>query len=92
MKVIMTDIHRSEPSLTEREKREASKIETLTGLEREIIALVGTGLKDKQIAEQLLTEEIAVRRHLKSIFDKLEVNDRLDLVIYAYLHGLANLP
>ena len=92
MQVIMTDIHRSKLGLTESEKLEASKIETLTGLEREIIAMVGEGLKDKQIAERLLIDEIALRHHLKSVFDKLQVNDRLDLVIYAYLHGLSMVP
>jgi DNA-binding NarL/FixJ family response regulator len=92
VEVIMTEIHRSGPTLTEREKLEAIKIDRLTGEEREIIAMVGKGLKDKQIAEILLTNEIAVCHSLKSIFEKLEVADRLDLVIYSYLNGLARLP
>jgi DNA-binding NarL/FixJ family response regulator len=33
-----------------------------------------------------------VRHHLTSIFDKLGVTDRLELVIYAYRHNLAKLP
>jgi DNA-binding NarL/FixJ family response regulator len=85
-------MHRSKHGLTEGEKLEATKIDTLTGQEREIIAMVGKGLKDKQIAEHLFMDETAVYHYLKSIFDKLEVSDRLDLVIYAYLHGLAKLP
>ncbi|HSX81987.1 MAG TPA: LuxR C-terminal-related transcriptional regulator [Candidatus Saccharimonadia bacterium] len=33
--------------------------------------------------------ETTVRHHLTSIFAKLEVTDRLELVIYTYQHGLA---
>jgi DNA-binding NarL/FixJ family response regulator len=33
-----------------------------------------------------------VRHHLTAIFDKLEVDDRLELVVYAYRHGLVELP
>ena len=73
---------------------EAAKIETLTEREREVILLVGEGLKNKQIAERLrpIVTETTVRHHLTSIFAKLEVSDRLELVIYAYKHGLAKLP
>jgi DNA-binding NarL/FixJ family response regulator len=92
VEVVMTNRYRSKPPLTNGEKLEAIKIDTLTGQEREIIAMVGKGLKDKQIAEYLYIDEKAVRQNLKSIFDKLEVCNRLDLVIYAYLHGLAMLP
>ena len=71
---------------------EAAKIETLTGREREVINLVGEGLKNKGIAERLCISETTVRHHLTSIFAKLEVSDRLGLVIYAFKHGLATLP
>lgn len=71
---------------------EAAKIETLTTREREVIGLVGEGLKNKAIAERLFISETTVRHHLTSIFAKLGVCDRLGLVIYAYKHGLATLP
>jgi DNA-binding NarL/FixJ family response regulator len=71
---------------------EAEKIATLTAREREIIAQIGHGLKNKQIAEHLFISETTVRHHLTSIFNKLEVCDRLELVIYAYRHKLACVP
>lgn len=71
---------------------EAAKIETLTTREREVIDLVGEGLKNKALAERLFISETTVRHHLTSIFAKLGVSDRLGLVIYAYKHGLATLP
>jgi two-component system, NarL family, nitrate/nitrite response regulator NarL len=67
---------------------EATKIATLTKRERETIALIGEGLKNKQIAARLFISEATVRHHLTSIFSKLTVSDRLELIIYAYCHGL----
>jgi DNA-binding NarL/FixJ family response regulator len=71
---------------------EAAKIATLTKREREIIPLVGEGLKNKQIADRLFISETTVRHHLASIFDKLGVSDRFGLIILAYRHGLAKPP
>jgi DNA-binding NarL/FixJ family response regulator len=71
-----------------RERIEAAKIATLTCREREIISLIGEGLKNKQIAARLYISETTVRHHLTSVFDKLGVADRLELVIYAFHHGL----
>jgi two-component system nitrate/nitrite response regulator NarL len=68
---------------------EVAKIATLTPRERAIIALIGEGLKNRQIAERLCLSEITVRHHLTAIFDKLGVIDRLELVVYAYRHSLA---
>ena len=72
--------------------REASKIAKLTKREREIIALVGEGLKNAEIAERLFISRTTVRHHLTSVFTKLDVPDRLKLIVYAYRHGLARLP
>ncbi len=71
---------------------EAAKIAALTEREREVIRLVGAGLKNKDIADRLYISETTVRHHLTSIFSKLGVADRLELVIYAYHHGLAKPP
>ena len=68
---------------------EAVKIATLTEREREVISLISEGLKNKQIAERLFISETTVSHHLTSIFSKLEVADRLGLIVYAYRHRLA---
>src|ERR1051325_4690477 len=76
----------------EEENLEAKEIATLTPREREVIALVSEGLKNKIIAERLFISETTVTHHLSSIFSKLEVSDRLELIIYAFRHGLAKVP
>jgi two-component system, NarL family, nitrate/nitrite response regulator NarL len=68
---------------------EQAKIATLTSRELEVVALLGEALKSKQIGERLFISETTVRHHLTSIFGKLGVADRLELIIYAYQHGLA---
>ena len=71
---------------------EAAKIATLTARERDVIALIGAGLKNRDIARHLHLSETTVRHYLTVIFAKLEVTDRLELVVYAYRHGLVTLP
>ncbi len=69
-----------------------SHIASLTAREQEVIALIAEGLKNKQIAERLFISETTVTHHLSSIFSKLGVSDRLELVIYAFAHRLAKMP
>ncbi len=71
---------------------DAVRIATLTKREREIILLIGEGLRNKKIADRLFVSETTVRHHLTSIFSKLGVSSRLDLVVYAYRHGLVSSP
>ncbi len=65
--------------------------ETITPREIEVIAMIGKGLKSKIIAERLFISEATVRHHLSSIYGKLGVDDRLNLVIYAFENGLIKL-
>jgi DNA-binding NarL/FixJ family response regulator len=72
--------------------KERAKIATLTKRERDVIQLIGEGLKNKDIAARLFISETTVHHHLTAVFGKLEVADRVGLIIYAYQHGLAQLP
>ena len=60
----------------------------LSQREREIIALVAQGHKNKEMAEKLFISEQTVKNHLHNIFDKLGVSDRLELALYAVHKGL----
>ncbi len=71
---------------------DALRIAQLTDREREVIQLIGKGYKNKQIAEDLSISEVTVRHHLTSIYSKLNVSDRLELIIFAYRNRLADLP
>ncbi|HEX7150209.1 MAG TPA: response regulator transcription factor [Thermoanaerobaculia bacterium] len=60
----------------------------LTTREREIAELVSLGLSNKTIAGRLYISETTVRHHLTSIFTKLDVKSRLELMRLAYSGGL----
>jgi DNA-binding NarL/FixJ family response regulator len=56
----------------------------LTAREREIVALVGQGLSNKDIAYQLSISDSTVRHHLTSIFGKVGVTSRQKLLIHTH--------
>ncbi len=60
----------------------------LSTREREIVALVAQGYKNKEMAEKMFISEQTVKNHLHNIFDKLGVSDRLELALYAIHKGL----
>jgi two-component system nitrate/nitrite response regulator NarL len=74
----------SRMSGAERKGRERSP---LSQREREIVALVAQGFKNKEIAEKIFISEQTVKNHLHNIFDKLGVSDRLELALYAIHKG-----
>ena len=67
---------------------EDPKILTLTKRERDVIELVGQGLKNGAIGERLFISAATVRNHLTSILSKLELSDRFELAVYSFRHGL----
>lgn len=69
---------------------ELEKIASLTQREREVIALIAEGLKNKQIGQRLFISHTTVTHHLSSIYAKLGVADRLELLIFAFAHKLAS--
>ena len=71
---------------------EAAAIAKLTKREREVINLVAEGFKNREIAERLFISRATVRTHLTSVFVKLGVSGRVKLIIYAYRHGLVEIP
>jgi DNA-binding NarL/FixJ family response regulator len=64
----------------------------LTLRERQLITVVGQGFGNSEIADRLRISEATVRNHLTSIFKKLELHSRFELVMYAIRHGLVTNP
>ena len=73
---------------------ERAKIASLTEREREIVAVAAThaGANARSIADLLSISEHTLRNHLTSIYDKLDVANRLELFAYAHKHGLTKRP
>jgi DNA-binding NarL/FixJ family response regulator len=60
----------------------------LTDREREVVALVGTGLSNPEIAERLYISPATARTHVSRAMVKLAARDRAQLVVFAYETGL----
>jgi len=60
----------------------------LTSREKQVIALIGAGYTNKDLARKLGISEHTAKHHLTNIFDKLGVSNRLELVLYAIDHRL----
>ena len=74
-------LHEASPALRR-------QLEELTPRELEMLTLVGTGLSNIQIAEQLVLSPLTVKTHVNRVMMKLGVHDRAQLVIAAYEGGL----
>lgn len=66
-------------------------VDTLTPREKTIISCLTQGLRNRDIADHLTITEQTVKNHLRSIYDKIGVSDRLELVLYA-IHQRLELP
>ncbi len=53
-----------------------SDLEILTGREREVLNLLAQGMTNKEIAQELIISTNTVKRHLKAIFEKLDIHTR----------------
>jgi DNA-binding NarL/FixJ family response regulator len=66
------------------------QLATLTPREREMVALVATGLSNQEIAERMYLSPFTVRAHVQRAMTKLHARDRAQLVVLAYQSGLAH--
>lgn len=63
-------------------------LDALTPREREIFAELAAGLTNQEIAERLTLSETTVKTHVTRVLGKLELRDRVQVVIFAYENGL----
>lgn len=70
------------------EKAVEEPLPELTTREREIVAMVASGLTNRDIAGKLFISEATVKSHLHTVFEKLGVSSRMQLSIFARNRGL----
>ena len=76
------------PSLEPLRPKRATALSMLTESELRVLALVGRGLSNDEIAAELFVAETTVRTHLRHILEKLGLRNRVQAVVLAYDTGL----
>ncbi len=71
-----------------RERPDERPLAPLTDREREVLALVGRGLTNVEIASELFVSPLTAKTHVSRIMAKLAARDRVQLVVVAYETGM----
>ncbi|AWB95710.1 DNA-binding response regulator [Agromyces badenianii] len=72
--------------------RESAELASLTPREREILVAIAEGQSNPEIAARFVLSESTVKTHVGRVLQKLGARDRVQLVIFAYEHGLLASP
>jgi DNA-binding NarL/FixJ family response regulator len=76
------------PSLPVLRPAKTGLLDALTPTERKVLALVGRGASNDEIAAELFVADTTVRTHIRHILEKLALRDRVQAVVLAYDTGL----
>ena len=82
-------IYRSAPPAPAAGARD-QELDALTARELEVLALIGRGRTNGEIAAELFVSEGTVKTHVNHLFTKLRLRDRAAAVVFAYDHGLVS--
>lgn len=80
--VFEKDVAGAITSMLKTERKKTAVAEGMTAREMEIMALVGEGLSNREIAKRLFLSEGTVRNYVASLLEKLQLRDRTQLAIY----------
>jgi len=73
-----------------RDAQAQAEHEELTEREQEVLVLLVEGLSNNQIAERIHLSENTVKKHLRSILEKLHLSNRVEAAVYAVREGLVD--
>jgi len=65
-----------------------NQVEKLTRRQHEVLTLLARGFSTREIADSLSISQYTVRNHIQIIFQKFQVNNRLEAVTFALKNGL----
>jgi DNA-binding NarL/FixJ family response regulator len=86
-RLLSTYAHRL-PAGSSADSGDLARLEQLTAREDEVLRLIALGLSNGEIAERLVVSEATVKTHVGRVLAKLELRDRVQIVVFAYESGL----
>jgi DNA-binding NarL/FixJ family response regulator len=86
-RLLATYAHRL-PAGSSADSGDRARLEQLTAREDEVLRLIALGLSNGEIAERLVVSEATVKTHVGRVLAKLELRDRVQIVVFAYESGL----
>jgi DNA-binding NarL/FixJ family response regulator len=87
---VITELSRGSGGTMTRAAQARDRIQRLTVREREVLALVGAGMANAEIARRLHVVEGTVKAYVSAILTRLEVRNRVQAAIIAYEAGLVD--
>ncbi|WP_327139559.1 response regulator transcription factor [Nocardia sp. NBC_01327] len=84
--VLAPEVQRRLLALASRPAARADDDVEMTAREREILTLIGEGLRNPEIAAQLVISEATVKTHINNLYAKADLHSRADAVRYALRH------
>jgi DNA-binding NarL/FixJ family response regulator len=69
-------------------EKHGNDIAELTSRELDVLTLIGKGLSNSEIADELCISGVTVKSHIGRIFGKLDLRDRAAAIVYAYDNGI----
>lgn len=84
------EFHEKVQESTRPDPQKQAMLNYLTSREKEVLKLLTEGLTYKGVADRLVISETTVKTHVNNIFQKLQVNDRTQAVLYALKFGLVD--
>jgi DNA-binding NarL/FixJ family response regulator len=85
-------IYRTAAPPTASQSSSDQDLDALTSRELEVLALIGRGKTNGEIAAELFVSEGTVKTHVNHLFTKLRLRDRAAAVVFAFDHGLVGRP
>jgi two-component system, NarL family, response regulator DegU len=84
------EFHGKVNDMTKKEITKKALLAYLTTREREVLTLLTEGITYKGVADKLVISETTVKTHVNNIFQKLQVNDRTQAVLFALKYNLVD--
>ena len=66
-----------------------NELDDLTARELEVVREIARGRSNAELARELIISETTVKTHVARVLAKLRLRDRVQIVVFAYEHGLA---